>query len=485
MKKRFSLARLLATLVVICLTAALLCIPAFADTTDPVTVTANGGATEQVDYEGNVTVTGDNVAAVVAEVDTGHYSEATANITGDVSVDGECSTAALADCTGSNSTATVNIEGDVSVTGTGSCAASALATLDTNCTAEVNITGDVSSQDNGSMTVVANAYGISGNSANVNIAGDVTQTGSGAAAVYVNVGNMCSSEVHVDGNVSSSSAGLELNAGGIGSATATVTGDVTADAIGVRMEGAAGLEVVEVGGDVGGGDIGVQMWYGCSKDVLVEGTISGSMYAVVASEVTEDLVNLTTWSIDGEIHGSDNFIENRIHYIVKRADGDAGQGFATTAEDGSALTQYHGFDTAQEGQVVVITPEAGKKILDAYNGSVKLTADANGVFSFIVERGGGILLSVSFEDVPAVPSGTPLKLVKVVFDLGGGTLDGESSLEMVCALGQKIVLPEPVREGYKFVGWETTIRGKTVVLQAGEKFTISDGKTLTALWEEA
>ena len=417
MKKRFSLVRLLATLVVICLTAALLCIPAFADTTDPVTVTANGGATEQVDYEGNVTVSADDTVAVQAETPLGPYSEATANITGDVYIDGTGSIAVEADCTGNNSTATVNVEGDVSVVGSGTSAVVASATMDANCTANVNITGDVSSNENYTATVIASASGVSGNNANVNIAGDVTQTGAGMAAVYVEAGNNCAAEVHVDGNVSSSSAGLELCAGGIGSATATVTGDVTADAMGVRMVSSAGAEIVEVGGDVGGGDIGVQMWYGSAKDVLVEGTISGSMYAVVADEVNEDLVDLTTWAIDGEIHGSDNFIENRIHYIVKRADGDAGQGFATTAEDGSALTQYHGFDTAQEGQVVVITPEAGKKILDAYNGSVKLTADANGVFSFIVERGGGILLSVSFEDVPAVPSGTPLKLVKVVQSL--------------------------------------------------------------------
>ncbi len=76
---------------------------------------------------------------------------------------------------------------------------------------------------------------------------------------------------------------------------------------------------------------------------------------------------------------------------------------------------------------------------------------------------------------------------KLKFDLGGGVMpDGKTELELKCSAGQHIKLPEaPTREGFTFAGWETTIRGKTVVFEAGAKFTVTAGKTFTAIWVEA
>ena len=253
--------------------------------------------------------------------------------------------------------------------------------------------------------------------------------------------------------------------------------------MGIRSEGQVGLDYVGVGGDVTGGDIGVQLWYGGSKDIFVGGTASGSMYGLVAdpSNVNEDVCIVTVWKIDGDILATDSFCENAIHYIVKRAEGESGTGFTSTGEGGSALTQYHGYDTAQEGQTVYITPEAGKKILEAYNGSVKLTADANGVFSFVVQRGGGILLSVKFGEEEK-----QVIIFVVGFDLGGGTMPEGEELPSAVVAGQKITLPAaPEREGYRFVGWEVTVRGEKVILQPGDKFTVTADKTFTAIWEEA
>ena len=56
---------------------------------------------------------------------------------------------------------------------------------------------------------------------------------------------------------------------------------------------------------------------------------------------------------------------------------------------------------------------------------------------------------------------------------------------MKCSAGQKITLPEaPTKEGFTFAGWQTEIRGKKVVFEAGEKFTVTAAKTFLALWEE-
>ncbi len=75
---------------------------------------------------------------------------------------------------------------------------------------------------------------------------------------------------------------------------------------------------------------------------------------------------------------------------------------------------------------------------------------------------------------------------KLVFDLDGGVMpDGKTELELKCSAGQHIKLPEaPTREGFTFVGWQTEIRGKTVILDAGAKFTVTAAKTFVALWEE-
>ncbi len=485
MRKHFSPARLTAMLLVFCVTSALLCVPAFADTTDPVTVSATAdGETAAVTYEGNVNVTADNTAAVEADA-AGASSEATADITGNVSVNGENDLAVAAQSSGGNSTASVNVEGDVSATGTGSIAVEAVSTMNPNSTAEVNVTGNVTTADTYASSVVASANGTSGNTAIVNITGDVTQSGPAMAVVYVTAGNNCAAVVNVDGNVSGPSAGLELNCAGIGMASATVTGDVYGDAMGIRAEGAAGLDYAAVGGDVTGGDMGVQLWYGSAKDIFVGGTASGSMYGLVAdpSNVNEEICDVTVWKIDGDILATESFCQNAIHYIVKHAEGESGTGFTSTGEGGSALTQYHGYDTAQEGQVIILTPDAGKQILEAYNGSVKLTADANGVFSFVVPRGGGILLSVKFGE--AGGEETQVIIFVLSFDLGGGKMPEGEELPAAVVAGQKITLPAaPEREGYKFIGWEVTVRGEKVILQPGDKFTVTADKTFTAIWEK-
>ena len=516
MRKHFSPARLTAMLLVFCVTAALLCVPAFADTTDPVTVSATAdGETAAVTYEGNVNVTADSTAAVEADAAgtapnssvtasiegnvsvtgdnsaavqvqaLGNFSEVTVDINGDVSASGEDSAAIAVDNKGLASQATVNVEGDVSAAGTGSAAVEAVAQWAVNNSVDVNINGNVTAADTYGYAISASSSGGASVLVTVNVTGDVTQTGPSTAAIYVEAANNCAAVVNVDGNVSGPSAGIEANCGGIAGCTVTVTGDVYGDAMGIRAEGAAGRDYVAVGGDATGGDMGIQIWNGAGKDIFVGGTASGSMYGLVAdpSTVNEEICDVTVWKIDGDILATESFCQNAIHYIVKHAEGESGTGFTSTGEGGSALTQYHGYDTAQEGQVIILTPDAGKQILEAYNGSVKLTADANGVFSFVVPRGGGILLSVKFGE--AGGEETQVIIFVLSFDLGGGKMPEGEELPAAVVAGQKITLPAaPEREGYKFVGWEVTVHGEKVILQPGEKFTVTADKTFTAIWEK-
>ncbi len=73
----------------------------------------------------------------------------------------------------------------------------------------------------------------------------------------------------------------------------------------------------------------------------------------------------------------------------------------------------------------------------------------------------------------------------LTFELDGGVMpDGETKLEMECSAGQRIKLPEaPEKDGCTFAGWQTEVRGKTVVFDAGTRYIVNASKTFTALWE--
>ena len=65
--------------------------------------------------------------------------------------------------------------------------------------------------------------------------------------------------------------------------------------------------------------------------------------------------------------------------------------------------------------------------------------------------------------------------------------DGETGkLTKWYFVGQTIKLPDaPMKDGFTFVGWETTVKGEKVVLQPGEEFTVTGAQSFTALWTEA
>ena len=66
----------------------------------------------------------------------------------------------------------------------------------------------------------------------------------------------------------------------------------------------------------------------------------------------------------------------------------------------------------------------------------------------------------------------------VTFDLGGGTIDGESSYTMTALYGSTIKLPTPVREGYEFLYWEGSH------YDAGASYKVEGEHSFTAVWKE-
>ena len=50
-------------------------------------------------------------------------------------------------------------------------------------------------------------------------------------------------------------------------------------------------------------------------------------------------------------------------------------------------------------------------------------------------------------------------------------------------VGQTIKLPDaPMKDGFTFVGWETTVKGEKQVFEVGEEFTVTSAQSFTALW---
>ena len=75
--------------------------------------------------------------------------------------------------------------------------------------------------------------------------------------------------------------------------------------------------------------------------------------------------------------------------------------------------------------------------------------------------------------VPPKPKGV------LTFDLGGGMIDGKTTLTIEANVGDVITIPgAPTRDGYTFKYWEGS------VYYPGEKYTVEGDHTFTAMWEK-
>ena len=235
--------------------------------------------------------------------------------------------------------------------------------------------------------------------------------------------------------------------------------------------------------------------------------------------------------------------ESGIKYIIKLEQPKEGGSLSATDAKGKDLETSHDYEVANEGDRVLLKVDLlpGYKIVGAFNGlgeKVKLKMDSKGNYYIDVPKGGGVYLSVElgkekydvvfenedgtelqsekmeYGDTPEYKGEEPekestaqysytfagwepeinpvtgditykavfdevLNKYDISFDLGGGTLDGESGTVVKnYDYGTVFELPAPVREGYRFLYW------KGSQYNAGDSYTVDGAHTFTAVWEK-
>lgn len=173
---------------------------------------------------------------------------------------------------------------------------------------------------------------------------------------------------------------------------------------------------VRIEGDVTAAETGVKIDLDNDKskiDVIVDGALSGKTQSVLVSEDTiSDNLTLTVWEITPNKDGNlveretedgktkaDKDLEKKIQYIIRIEPTQAE--YITT----QGTTAYEGYNVAGEGDTVTLklSIPAGRRVVNAFNGTdskVSLLVDADGNYYLEVPRGGGVMLSLELEVIP-------------------------------------------------------------------------------------
>jgi hypothetical protein len=130
---------------------------------------------------------------------------------------------------------------------------------------------------------------------------------------------------------------------------------------------------------------------------------------------------------------------------------------------------------------VLQTSESKLGDIPSYKGSVPTRAASDqcsyvftGWSPEIAAVTGDVVYTALFEEVPL-----PAKKASLTFDLGGGTLDGKTSLVIIADIGDVIEIPAaPTRDGYEFKYW------KGSEYYPGDKYTVEGDHAFTAQWEQ-
>ena len=292
-------------------------------------------------------------------------------------------------------------------------------------TADITVNGDVTGGDDWGIYL----YSKYGSTLNALINGDITSGDTESAAELLAYDDS-SVQVDVDGSItsiSSSPAIYSMADDGDSELNVTVTGDLSAshNAIYAYIYSSTDYIDILVEGTVSGGEVGVT--------VSSEGAYSSDNFTLTAwqIEVNSDGIVADTRDYNSDPYDPANEatdFEEKINYIVKYEQPASGGTISAKLADGSALAQNHGFDTANETQKIVLSPNlsSGYEITAAYNGTTALDKDEDGNYYLVVPRGGGILLSV---DLKAPVKGSPktgedgtLYLVGAIVLLAGGSV---------------------------------------------------------------
>ena len=345
---------------------------------------------------------------------------------------------------------------------------------------DVVVNGDVDVETTGGNYWAVYVAPEPNNSASVTVNGDVALEGyhfDAGVRVFANANAKASADI--SGNVEAiNTSNEELARGAIvklqgkGEASLTVGGDITANG---TTDTSYGLEV----------EADAQ---GNPAVVVVGGTIESGRTAVYlenddqsADHKASELLDLTVWKIvsgrdvlfstSNNVADGDEGLAAAVNYIVKISDS-CKDVLSATGESGALATKA-GYVVAHQDDKVYLVPADGYYITKAYNGEgegkVELKQDADGRYYYTVPAGGGVLLSAEMDNH-----------YDITLDLGGGTLGGKTdSVVQSTEYGTVIKLPEPTREGYRFLYWEGSR------YDAGAEYEVKGAHKFTAVWEKA
>ncbi|MBQ9043158.1 MAG: hypothetical protein IJ111_10155 [Eggerthellaceae bacterium] len=291
--------------------------------------------------------------------------------------------------------------------------------------------GDLNGGTGGGLQVIAKdgqkaevqAGNVTAHSTGVNVqAGEAVSEGSSEGTASVTTGDVQSNGIGVDvralkdssatitvkGDIASTNHGAEIRTSDNGTVKLTVEGDVTSKS--------------ESGLYLGGNNI----------EVSVSGTISGGQYGIELSDGNVVVKEVTVWKIVGKDENSliggagvaaedvERFAKS-INYIIKVSEKDSADKQHETDDQLIVLTTAAADDdltatsqrlratnangetisSAKEGERVYLAVPEGYEIVQAYSSGILLTADANGNYSIIVPRGGGVDLTAVVQLIDA------------------------------------------------------------------------------------
>ncbi len=276
------------------------------------------------------------------------------------------------------------------------------------------------------------AYAQDGANVNVDIAGSVE---GGRQGVYVENGHYPVEDYpgEIGGNISIKTGDITGQEDGIWTGTymngvtdLAANGNITGSRNGIYAINEATTNI-EVTGDVkGNGNFGIHgNSYEGKLSVVVDGTVSGKKAGVYTSNDGNSF-DLAVWKIDlnedkhaaVKINDDDMLVpneefESRIKYLVKLSQPESGATLTVTDENGNALSTIESmgntYEYAYEGSTVLLKVNVnhGYKLTGAFNNdgaSVPLLQDAGGNYYIQVQKGGGVLLSVTLDRVPVPDS---------------------------------------------------------------------------------
>lgn len=368
------------------------------DITAKTTGACSGRESSTLTIEGDV-----NVVNSGKDVETDGISSARGGViivNGDVNAKNNTNDASAAGLVVFSANATVN--GDVSATAEGIKSANVAGI---NARSSSRFGGSTNVVVNGDVSSVAYSQNIIPEGADL----EETLVGSDAAGIDARaVDENYKTSVVVNGNVFASAKSPDENHSASGIGIWRSEGDVSVTVVGDVSSNGDGARITQNKGNV---------------DIIVDGTLSGTDSAIYTRGLMghefEDNgkntklqeaanLNVTVWQIKSDsgnlvksygidedtdkwqkLEKREEEILKSINYIIR----------TDKAENGtitlSGTTLVGGYDTAHESQEVVIKVEtaSGYKLDAVKNGSSTLTKNADGTYTLIVPRGGGVQLS--------------------------------------------------------------------------------------------